>query len=59
MISVTMSGLIATILGLVFTPDESSEILKLVDQLLIVGGIAATYYGRYRQGDITWFGTKN
>lgn len=46
------------VFGLVFTPDESSEILKLIDQLLIVGGIAATYYGRYRQGDINAFGLK-
>lgn len=57
-LSVTLSGLIATILGLVFTPDETQAFLQLIDAALVVGGIIATYWGRYRQGDVTWYGKK-
>lgn len=56
--SVTITGLIATILSLVFTPDEANAIMSLVDQSILVFGIAMTYWGRYRQGDITWYGKK-
>lgn len=54
----TISGVIATLLSLLFTPDEANEFVKLFDQLVLVYGIVATYWGRYRIGDITWFGAR-
>jgi hypothetical protein len=56
--SVTITGLIATILALVFEPNEAAEITKLIDQALVVLGILLAYYGRYRIGDITWYGKR-
>lgn len=56
--SVTISGLIATILALIFEPNEANEITKLIDQAMLVVGILVTYYGRYRVGDITWYGAR-
>lgn len=56
--SITISGLIATILGLVFQPDETQAILQLIDSALVVAGILLAYLGRYRHGDITWYGAK-
>lgn len=56
--SVTISGLIATILALVFTPNETHALMQWLDQTILVIGILATYYGRYRHGDITWYGAR-
>lgn len=56
--SLTITGLIGTILALILTPEETSAILSLLDQVLLVAGILLTYYGRYRVGDITWYGTR-
>lgn len=56
--SVTISGLIGTVLALVFTPQETQEFLKLADQAILVISILVTYYGRYRVGDITWYGMR-
>lgn len=56
--SVTIRGLIATVLAIVFTPDESNVLLNFVDSAILVAGILTTYYGRWRQGDMTWWGGK-
>jgi hypothetical protein len=56
--SLTFSGILLTVLGLVFTPDEASTIAHFIDTGIVVVGILATYIGRYRHGDITWYGLK-
>lgn len=56
--SVTLSGLLVTILSLVFTPEEANTFIEFIDKFILVIGILLTYWGRYRQGDLTWYGKK-
>ena len=56
--SLTISGLIATLLGLIFSQTEVAVIMPWLDQTITVGGIILTYVGRYRLGDITWYGAR-
>lgn len=67
--SKTLTGLLITILGLLasqlqidVTQDQISElimtIVKIGSDILVVYGIIHTWYGRYRHGDITWYGKK-
>lgn len=56
--SLTITGVVTLILGLVLTPEETDTFLKFIDLGVTCFGILATYWGRYRIGDITWYGAR-
>ena len=60
--SVTISGVIIMILAMVIEPSEAetvvNNVVKIIDLSLPIVGIIMTYWGRYRQGDINWYGGK-
>ena len=56
--SLTISGIVVFVLAQVFTPDEANQIVQAGFMVANVVGILMAYYGRYRQGDITWYGKK-
>jgi len=56
--SMTMSGVIILVLSLVFTPEESSQLVDAGFAVLNAVGIMMAYWGRFRQGDITFWGKK-
>ena len=37
---------------------EEGQVTEIVQAGLIVVGFLATLYGRFRHGDLTWFGTR-
>lgn len=58
-ISITLAGVIELVLtqimGPVVTSGEVESFVKVVGLIL---GLIMTWYGRYRQGDVTWYGLK-
>ena len=60
--SLTITGLAVVLvmtLGRTFDVDfDEGKVTELVTALALVIGFVATYIGRYRQGDITWYGKK-
>lgn len=56
--SLTLTGVISMLLSLILTPEETNVIMSFIEQGLLVVGIVLAYYGRYRLGDITWYGTR-
>lgn len=56
--SMTITGVLAVLLSSIVTPEETDTIISFIDQLILVAGIVAAYWGRYRQGDITWWGAR-
>lgn len=56
--SLTVTGLLSALLGYLLTPEEASEVIKFIEQAVVVGSIVAAYWGRYRIGDITWYGAR-
>lgn len=54
--SVTISGLVAVILGLII--EDQTVVNALVPDLLTIGGILIAWYGRWRHGDISLVGLK-
>ncbi len=46
------------LLSLILTPEETNVVMSFIEQGLLVVGIALAYWGRYRMGDITWYGTR-
>lgn len=59
-ISLTIVSLIVIIAGFVGLGDviKQEEVANIVNAVIQIVGIAGVWYGRYRQQDITWFGTK-
>ncbi len=45
-------------LSLILTPEETDVIMSFIEQGLLVVGIVLAYWGRYRIGDITWYGAR-
>ena len=60
--SMTISGVAIVLLSFVLEPSDAetvvNNIVAAAELILPVVGIALTYWGRYRQGDITWYGAK-
>lgn len=56
--SLTITGVISMLLSLILTPEETNIVMSFIEQALLVIGIGLAYWGRYRIGDITWFGTR-
>ena len=56
--SITISGAAIVVLSMVFSPEEASALVAAVVGVVKAVGILMVYYGRYRQGDITWYGRK-
>jgi hypothetical protein len=60
--SQTIVGLLITILGIVATQFKievsHDQIVRGVEVAVMVYGALHTWWGRYRQGDITWYGAK-
>ena len=58
--SQTIIGLIITVLGLIASQLKiditQDQIVHIVTVAVTVYGVLHTYWGRYRQGDITWYG---
>lgn len=56
-VSLTISGLatmlVSKLVGEAFTADEVQAFVNVGGFLV---GFAMTYWGRYRQGDISWWG---
>lgn len=55
--SFTIKSLMVLILVQVFGLSES-EVAQFIDTIGTILAVLAIYYGRYRQGDITWYGKK-
>lgn len=60
--SLTMIGLAVMILGFIFSKmgipiAEGNLEITLTTLVQIVGGVVI-WYGRWRQGDVNWFGKK-
>ena len=53
--SVTITGIIVFLLAKVIPLEQASQFVDTAIQLI---GIALAWYGRYRIGDITWYGTR-
>jgi hypothetical protein len=53
--SLTITGIITMLLSQVLPVEEVGPVVDAF-ALIITTGII--WYGRYRQGDITWYGTK-
>jgi len=60
--SLTITGLVAMLIGFAFqNAGFDVEATKIDDFLMVFSqliGMVGVYWGRYRQGDITLFGTK-
>lgn len=56
--SLTITGVISMLLSLILTPEETNIMMSFIEQALLVAGIILAYWGRYRIGDITWYGTR-
>lgn len=60
--SLTISGLLIMIIaGIIKWSGQSvdeSAIRSFIEVAIVIIGVITTYIGRYRQGDITWFGSK-
>lgn len=56
--SLTITGIISMVLSLILTPEETDIVLSFIEQALLVAGIVLAYWGRYRLGDITWYGAR-
>jgi len=56
--SLTITGIAVFVLAQVFTPEEANQLVDAGFALLNAVGILMAYFGRYRQGDITWYGRK-
>lgn len=56
--SLTITGIISMFLSLILTPEETDVIMSFIEQGLLVVGIVLAYWGRYRIGDITWYGAR-
>lgn len=60
--SVTQAGNIAVVLGtllkLINVEVGTEELTNVVVAVLVLGGVASSFYGRFRHGDITWYGAK-
>lgn len=60
--SLTISGIVALVLIQALERAGVSVGYEEVDTFLMVGGqivaVVVTYAGRFRQGDITWYGKK-
>ena len=54
--SVTITGLLAIVLGLII--EDQQIVNSLVADIVTVGGILISWYGRWRQGDISIMGVK-
>lgn len=58
----TYTGLIVSILGLVLNrigiEYEQNQLLEVVGAFTVVVGWITSAIGRYRQGDISWWGKK-
>ena len=56
--SMTITGIAILVLSQVFTADEANTLVNFALSAMEVGGILLAYWGRYRQGDITFWGKK-
>ena len=60
--SFTLQGLLVAILGSLLTkfgiPNVPEQVAQVVSALITIGGWVAVWWGRYRQGGITWYGKK-
>lgn len=60
--SLTIQGLIVMILGKFLSwsgiPYVSEDLTTSVTTIVMIIGAAMSYWGRYRQGTITWWGGK-
>ena len=56
--SLTITGVISMLLSFILTPEETNVVMSFIEQGLLVVGIILAYWGRYRMGDITWYGTR-
>ena len=60
--SQTIIGLLITILGILASKlnlnVSHEELIQIVGTIATIYGLAHTFWGRYRQGDITIIGTK-
>lgn len=60
--SLTQTGnyvaLISFILGLFHVNIATDEISKFVESALVLVGLAISWYGRYRKGDLTVMGAR-
>lgn len=58
----TTGGIFVILLSVLIEPQDAQTVVEnfvaAVDAILAIVGIALAYYGRYRQGDITWYGKK-
>ena len=58
----TVSGLLVMLLGNYFqrqgTPIAEGKVESFVEVALLLAGLLIAWYGRYRHGDITWWGRK-
>jgi hypothetical protein len=53
-VSLTIQGLLVVMLG--FVIDNAEIANSLATDLVIVGGIVMSWYGRYRQGNVDLLG---
>lgn len=53
--SVTLIGVLTVLLSNFISPEIAGE---LASDIVLVIGIIVAWYGRWRQGDITWYGMK-
>lgn len=53
--SITITGLLTTILGIWFPIEEVS---KFLDAAVSIVGLVLIWWGRIRLGDLTWYGTR-
>ena len=60
--SLTIQGFIVTVLATIirtFDLDiDEGQVTEAVTSVALVVGFVATYVGRVRQGDITWYGKR-
>ena len=60
--SITFIGLITTLVGFLFqqsgvniAPDKIQTTIEVITQAV---GLVIIWYGRFKQGDVRWFGKK-
>lgn len=56
--SLTISGAAVVVLSMIFSPEEASALVAAAVGVVKAAGILMIYWGRYRQGDINWYGKK-
>lgn len=60
--SLTYRGVIIMLLGFVLNqagmPFVEEDLSKWVEFAFVLGGALAAFYGRFRKGDLKWFGGK-